>query len=200
MERANARLLIVVPITLASVFFLLFWAFHSLRYATLIMLNLPFALIGGVWLTGLMQINQMRVIEKVQQRIFARYAFAFSEKIPRVDLKKADSFYLPELVNRFFDVSILQKGLSKLLLEIPAASIQILFGLILLWPAAGLAADLFDQAGGVCVDAPSGLGGERRFGEEFADQSAVVRRIIGAKRRNGACGHRGLLGENCSVC
>lgn len=88
--------------------------------------------IGGVWLTGLMQINQMRVIEKVQQRIFARYAFAFSEKIPRVDLKKADSFYLPELVNRFFDVSILQKGLSKLLLEIPAASIQILFGLILL--------------------------------------------------------------------
>ncbi|MBX3235944.1 MAG: efflux RND transporter permease subunit [Nitrospiraceae bacterium] len=55
MERANARLLIVVPITLASVFFLLFWAFHSLRYATLIMLNLPFALIGGVvslWLSG----------------------------------------------------------------------------------------------------------------------------------------------------
>jgi len=55
MERANARLLLVVPITLALVFFLLFWAFHSLRYATLIMLNLPFALIGGVvalWLSG----------------------------------------------------------------------------------------------------------------------------------------------------
>jgi cobalt-zinc-cadmium resistance protein CzcA len=55
MERANARLLIVVPITLGLVFFLLFWAFHSLRYATLIFLNLPFALIGGVvslWLSG----------------------------------------------------------------------------------------------------------------------------------------------------
>ncbi|HSA61517.1 MAG TPA: CusA/CzcA family heavy metal efflux RND transporter [Nitrospiraceae bacterium] len=55
MERANARLLIVVPITLGLVFFLLFWAFHSLRYATLIILNLPFALIGGVvalWLSG----------------------------------------------------------------------------------------------------------------------------------------------------
>lgn len=55
MERANARLLIVVPITLALVFFLLFWAFHSLRYATMIILNLPFALIGGVvslWLSG----------------------------------------------------------------------------------------------------------------------------------------------------
>jgi cobalt-zinc-cadmium resistance protein CzcA len=55
MERANARLLIVVPITLGLVFFLLFWAFHSLKYATLIILNLPFALIGGVvslWLSG----------------------------------------------------------------------------------------------------------------------------------------------------
>ncbi|HEV2172453.1 MAG TPA: efflux RND transporter permease subunit, partial [Nitrospira sp.] len=47
MERANARLMIVVPVTLGLVFFLLFWAFHSLRYATLIFLNLPFALIGG---------------------------------------------------------------------------------------------------------------------------------------------------------
>ena len=55
MERANARLLLVVPITLGLVFFLLFWAFHSLRHATLIILNLPFALIGGVlslWLSG----------------------------------------------------------------------------------------------------------------------------------------------------
>ena len=55
MERANARLLIVVPITLGLVFFLLFWAFHSLWYATLIIINLPFAMIGGVvslWLSG----------------------------------------------------------------------------------------------------------------------------------------------------
>ncbi|MDF0642514.1 MAG: CusA/CzcA family heavy metal efflux RND transporter [Nitrospira sp.] len=55
MERANARLLIVVPVTLGLVFFLLFWAFHSFRYALLIILNLPFALIGGIvslWLSG----------------------------------------------------------------------------------------------------------------------------------------------------
>lgn len=55
MERAYARLMLVVPITLGLVLFLLFWAFHSLRYATLIILNLPFALIGGVvslWLSG----------------------------------------------------------------------------------------------------------------------------------------------------
>ena len=55
MERANARLMIVGPITLGLVFFLLFWAFHSFRYAMLIILNLPFSLIGGVvslWLSG----------------------------------------------------------------------------------------------------------------------------------------------------
>jgi len=55
MERAKERLLIVVPITLGLVYVLLFWAFHSLRDATLIILNLPFALVGGVvslWLTG----------------------------------------------------------------------------------------------------------------------------------------------------
>ena len=55
MERANARLLIIVPITLGLVFFLLVWTFHSLRYAALIVINLPFAAVGGVvalWLSG----------------------------------------------------------------------------------------------------------------------------------------------------
>ena len=55
MERANARLLVVVPLTIGLIFFLLFLTFHSLRYATLIIVNLPFAMIGGLvslWLTG----------------------------------------------------------------------------------------------------------------------------------------------------
>jgi ABC-type bacteriocin/lantibiotic exporter with double-glycine peptidase domain len=42
------------------------------------------------------------------------------------------SYYLPELVNRFFDIPSLQKGIEKLLLDIPSAIIQILFGVILL--------------------------------------------------------------------
>ena len=55
MERANARLLIVVPITLTLVFLLLIWTFHSIRYAVLISLNVPFGLIGGfvsLWISG----------------------------------------------------------------------------------------------------------------------------------------------------
>jgi ABC-type bacteriocin/lantibiotic exporter with double-glycine peptidase domain len=86
----------------------------------------------GVLFTGLMQINQMKLNEKIQQKIFVRYSFTFAERLPKLDLKKADNFYLPELVNRFFEISTLQKGLSKLLLEIPTATIQVLFGLILL--------------------------------------------------------------------
>lgn len=86
----------------------------------------------GVFAVGMMQINQMKIIEKIQQRIFTRYAFEFAEKIPRFDLRQTDQYYLPEKINYFFDTLNVQKGLSKLLLDAPIASIQIFFGLILL--------------------------------------------------------------------
>ena len=98
--------------------------------ATLIVLIILIVL--GVLAAGIMQVNQMKIIEKIQQKIFVRYSFAFAKHIPRLDLKKIDTIYLPELVNRFFDIPVLQKSLSKILLDIPTASIQILFGLILL--------------------------------------------------------------------
>jgi ABC-type bacteriocin/lantibiotic exporter with double-glycine peptidase domain len=93
---------------------------------------LIFVVVLGVLMVGIMQINQMKIIEKIQQNIFTRNAFAFAETIPRFDLKKVDNYYLPEKVNRFFDTVNVQKGLSKLLLDIPTATIQIIFGLILL--------------------------------------------------------------------
>jgi ATP-binding cassette subfamily B protein len=86
----------------------------------------------GVFIVGVMQVNQMKIIEKIQQKIFTRYAFEFAELMPQFDLKKIDNYYLPEKVNRFFDVINLQKGVSKLLLDVPIASIQIIFGLLLL--------------------------------------------------------------------
>ena len=88
--------------------------------------------VTGVLVAGIMQVNQMKLIEKIQQKLFVRYAFAIAIHIPRLDLKKTDTIYLPELVNRFFDIPVLQKSLSKIFLDIPTASIQILFGLILL--------------------------------------------------------------------
>ena len=89
-------------------------------------------LVAGVLLNGILQMNQMKIIERIQQKIFVRYSFAFTSHIPRLDLQKIDSFYLPELVNRFFDIPVLQKSLSKILLDFPLAVTQILLGLLLL--------------------------------------------------------------------
>ena len=93
---------------------------------------LIFFVVLGVFLNGMLQVNQMRIIEKVQQKIFVRYAFEFADRIPKLNLQAVDGYYLPELVNRFFDTVSLQKGISKLLLDIPTATIQIIFGLLLL--------------------------------------------------------------------
>jgi ABC-type bacteriocin/lantibiotic exporter with double-glycine peptidase domain len=93
---------------------------------------LIFLVVGGVFVVGVVQVNQMKVVEKIQQRIFTRYAFEFTYKIPKFKVKEVDDYHLPELVNRFFDTVSLQKGLSNLLLDIPLAVIQVIFGLILL--------------------------------------------------------------------
>jgi len=74
----------------------------------------------------------MQIIEKIKQKIFTRYSFEFADRIPKLDIEKLDSYYLPELVNRFFDTVSLQKGIEKILLDIPTALIQIVFGIMLL--------------------------------------------------------------------
>jgi ATP-binding cassette, subfamily B, bacterial len=101
----------------------------SMRASLVVLIAL---VVMGVLIAGIMQVNQMKIIEKIQQKLFVRYSFAFANHIPHLDMKKNDSVYLPELVNRFFDIPVLQKGLSKVLLDIPTAVIQIMFGLILL--------------------------------------------------------------------
>src|SRR4028119_132436 len=86
----------------------------------------------GVLFSGALQISQMRIIERINQKIFLRYGMEFAFRIPKLDIKSVDNYYLPELINRFFDTISVQKGLGKLLIDIPMASIQILFGIILL--------------------------------------------------------------------
>ncbi len=54
LTRAQARLQIVIPFTLVIVFVLLYFAFRRFDEAALIMLTLPFALIGGFWLIYLL--------------------------------------------------------------------------------------------------------------------------------------------------
>ena len=47
-QRAQARLMVVVPLSLGLIFLLLYFAFNSIGQALLIMLNVPLALIGGI--------------------------------------------------------------------------------------------------------------------------------------------------------
>ena len=50
MERAKARLVVVVPFTLLIIFVLLYLNFRRLTETLIVMLALPFALVGGIWL------------------------------------------------------------------------------------------------------------------------------------------------------
>ncbi len=57
MQRAAARLKVVVPATLGIIFLLLYLNFGKVGQALLVMLSLPFALVGGVWLLYLLDYN-----------------------------------------------------------------------------------------------------------------------------------------------
>ncbi|MFK8044759.1 MAG: peptidase domain-containing ABC transporter [Crocinitomicaceae bacterium] len=88
--------------------------------------------IGGLVVNGVLQISQLRITEHLQQKIFTRAAFEFAYRIPRIKLEALYRHYAPELMNRFFDVVSVQKGLSKILIDFSTASIQVVFGLLLL--------------------------------------------------------------------
>ena len=57
MERARERLQVVVPITLLSIFMLLYLNFRRLTETFIVMLSVPFALVGGVWLLAALGYN-----------------------------------------------------------------------------------------------------------------------------------------------
>jgi ABC-type bacteriocin/lantibiotic exporter with double-glycine peptidase domain len=88
--------------------------------------------ICGVVLTGVLQIMQLRITENIQQRIFTRYSFNLAYRFPRFDRAYLKGKIPTELMNRFFDVITLQKGISKVLLEFSAAFLQIIFSLLVL--------------------------------------------------------------------
>lgn len=123
----NALIQLSLPLGVQAIIGFVIGASMSASLYVLIIL-----VVLGVFVAGIMQVNQMKIIETIQQKIFVRYAFAFAQHIPKMDLKKTDHLYLPELANRYFDIPVLQKSLSKILLDIPTATVQILFGLILL--------------------------------------------------------------------
>ncbi len=87
---------------------------------------------AGVIIGGILQVLQLSISEILQQRIFTRAAFEFTYRIPRFQNASIRGQYPPELINRFFDTLNVQKGLSKILMDFSASSLQIVIGLILL--------------------------------------------------------------------
>ncbi|WP_425390394.1 peptidase domain-containing ABC transporter [Ekhidna sp.] len=89
-------------------------------------------IILGVLGTGVLQVLQITVVEYLQRRVFTKAAFEFAFRVPRIKMESVLNLHMPELMNRFFDVLTLQKGLPKLLIDLSTGVIQILFGLLLL--------------------------------------------------------------------
>ena len=89
-------------------------------------------IIIGVAGSGVLQVLQITIVENLQRRVFTKAAFEFAYRVPRIKMEAVMNVHFPELMNRFFDVLTIQKGLPKLLIDLSTGVIQILFGLLLL--------------------------------------------------------------------
>ncbi len=88
--------------------------------------------IAGTIVAGVLQIGILRVVERIQQRVFARMALEFAFRVPRLRYATSLEANLPEQMNRLFEAVAIQKGVQKLLVDVPTALLTVTFGLILL--------------------------------------------------------------------
>lgn len=86
----------------------------------------------GIAFTGVLQILQLSILEKMQQRMFTRASFEFAYRLPRFKQETIWKYDVAELINRFFDILTVQKSLPKVLLDFSTSVLNIMFGLILL--------------------------------------------------------------------
>ena len=86
----------------------------------------------GVIFGGFLQISQLQIMEKFQQRIFSKSGLSIAYRLPRIKTEILHGKYGPEIVNRFFDTVSLQKGMAKILIDFSSALLQVVFGLLLL--------------------------------------------------------------------
>ncbi len=123
----NGLINLSLPLGIQAIINLIGGGQMSLSWALLVAF-----VIAGILFTGILQVMQLHLSENIQQRIFTFSAFEFAYRLPRMKYKDTDQYYLPEIVNRFFDTLNIQKGLPKIVIDFSTASLQIVFGLILL--------------------------------------------------------------------
>lgn len=137
---------------------------------------LSLAVLSALLFAGFLRLLKLIILERLQQRVFARVALKLAERLPRITQSSLASEYAPQLVNRFFDVITIQKSLSKLLLDGPAALLQVLLGLILMafYSPYLLAFDVFLIVFVVFVVTILGIGGLRTSIKESYEKYHVA--------------------------
>lgn len=100
-------------------------------YLQPVIVLISFVVLGTI-VAGVLQIGILKVVERIQQRVFARMALEFAFRIPRLRYATSLESNLPEQMNRLFEAIAIQKGVQKLLLDVPTALLTIVFSLLLL--------------------------------------------------------------------
>lgn len=93
---------------------------------------LALLVLSGLVFSSVLRVMKLCLVENLEQRIFARITLLLSERIPEIKAAALTDEYMPELINRFFDVVNVQKAWGKLLLEMPTALLQVFVGLLLM--------------------------------------------------------------------
>ena len=123
----NGLIGLSIPLGITAVFNLLLnGAMYSSTYILIAVV------IIGVVIGGLITIGQLTLVEAIEQKLFTRASIEFAYRLPRIKAKELEGEYPPELVNRFFDILTIQKGLTKLLVDIMASGVALVFSVILL--------------------------------------------------------------------
>jgi len=96
------------------------------------LLVLTMGVLGAMLFAGVLRLLKLSLLEKLQQRVFARVSLQLAEQMPRIQHDVIVSEYSPQLANRFFDVVTIQKTMAKILLEGPGATLQVIIALLLM--------------------------------------------------------------------
>jgi ABC-type bacteriocin/lantibiotic exporter with double-glycine peptidase domain len=107
---------------------------NTVAFGTVIqpLIVIGIALLAFLCFAAVLRVLRFVAAEYVQRRIFVRFAVDIADRLPHVKPGTERKKYLPEYVNRFFDVMTVQKSASLLLIEGTALLLQTIIGLVLL--------------------------------------------------------------------
>ena len=93
---------------------------------------LTLGVLGALIFAGILRLLKLIILEKLQQRVFARVSLHLADHVPLIQHDVIEGEFLPQLVNRFFDVLTIQKTMSKILFDGPGAALQVILALVLM--------------------------------------------------------------------